>query len=79
MHWTICRHKDAHSLRDSLTEEAIAEFKNHWGQQLLASILFSFKAGAANQSSVEQAVNLVVVKNRECLGKQSAIRCLCQR
>ena len=29
--------------------------------------LVSFKAGAANQSSVEQAVNLVVVKNESAL------------
>ena len=28
---------------DSLTEEAIAEIQNHWGQQLLASILFHSK------------------------------------
>lgn len=52
---------------DSLTEEAIAEIQKPLGSATSRKHLVSFKAGAANQSSVEQAVNLVVVKNESAL------------
>lgn len=54
-------------LTDSLTEEALAEIQEPLGTAVSRKHLVSFKTGAANQSSAEQTVNLVVVKNESAL------------
>ena len=52
---------------DSLTEETLAEIREPLGNAVSRSHPVTFNAGTANQTGLEQKVNLVVVKNESVL------------